>query len=231
MAEEPSQVELWSHFQTQRREAFGQARHRHRSLIRLAEKLSNGRSLLNIGCGDGFLEHSALARGWKVVSVDPDQRSVERLQSNGIDARRGTIESLPVEPETVHVVVCTEVLEHLTPPSLEEGLKQIKLVLIPGGLLVGTVPYRENLLNNEVFCPHCHQTFHRWGHHQSFDEDRLRSVLGECFSVIRIRPSYFPEWKALNWKGKLMASAQSAVALCGIYGASAKLVFAASKAY
>lgn len=229
MAEEPSQVELWSHFQTQRCGAFAQAKHRHRSLIRLAEELSSGRSLLNIGCGDGFLERTALERGWKVLSADPDQRSVDRLQSNGIDARCGAIESLPIASESVYVVVCTEVLEHLTPQSLKEGLKQIQRVLMPGGLLVGTVPYRENLLNNEVFCPHCQRTFHRWGHHQSFDEGKLRSDLEEYFSVTSIRPSYFPEWQALNWKGKLVASAQSAVGLFGVYGANAKLVFAASK--
>jgi len=229
MADKPSQAELWSHFQTQRSEVFTQARSRHYSLIRLAERLSSGRSLLNIGCGNAFLERVALARGWKVLSVDPDRRSVELVKSTGVEARCGTIESLPVASESLHVVMCTEVFEHLTPHSLVEGLKEIRRALMPGGILIGTVPYRENLLDNEVFCPHCHQIFHRWGHHQSFDQAKIRSVLGEYFSVVSVRASYFPDWQALNWRGKLLASVQCALSLLGVYGASAKLVFAASK--
>ncbi len=125
---------------------------------------------MNIGCGDGYLERSAQQKGWQVVSVDPDSKSVDELKANGIDARCGFIESLPVESESINVVVSTEVFEHLIPDSMEAGLKEIHRILSPGGILIGTVPYRENLADNEVFCPDCRKSFHRWGHHQSFDE-------------------------------------------------------------
>jgi len=171
----------------------------------------------------------ASARGWKVLSVDPVEKSMARLVAAGIDARCGMIESLPVASNSVDVVVCTEVLEHLSPDSLADGLKEVRRVLMAGGVLIGTVPYRENMIDNEVFCPHCHQVFHRWGHHQSFDENKVRAILGEYFHVVRVRPSYFPQWDSLNWKGKLGASAQWVLSLFRVYGATARIVFIASK--
>lgn len=225
MPQEPSQVQVWSHFQTQRPESFAQAANRLRWLLRLCERLCGGRSLLNVGCGNGFLEQTALASGWNVLSVDPDQKSVERLRSLGIEARCGTIESIPAPSQSVDAVVCSEVLEHLKDDSLIKGLEEIHRVLVPGGVLVGTVPYRENLLDNEVVCPHCGQVFHRWGHYQSFDQARIRSLLSGCFLVFKISPSYFPVWSALNWKGKLLASIQCGLSLFGVYGSNANLVF------
>ncbi len=86
---------------------------------------------------------------------------------------------LSVDPENLDVVVCTQVLEHLAPLVIAAGLEEIRRVLVPGGVLIGTVPYRENLAESQVFCPHCQEEFHRWGHQQSFDESRVCSVLSE----------------------------------------------------
>jgi len=146
----------------------------------------------------------------------------------GIDARRGIIESLPVASESINVVVATEVFEHLMPDSMEAGLKEIRRVLMPEGILIGTVPYRENLSDNEVFCPHCKMTFHRWGHHQSFDESRMRSVLENYFFARKVSPAFFAPWKALDWKGKLSVSARLAFSLFGIHGSTSNLLFIAA---
>lgn len=229
MPADTSQAELWSHLQTARPEAFEGAKKRLEALVHLAEKHSHGRSLLNIGCGDGYLERTAQQRNWNVESVDPDPKSVAALKAQGIDARCGLIESLPVESDSLDVVVCTEVLEHLTLESLEAGLAEIKRVLKPTGLLIGTVPYRENLSENEVFCPDCRKTFHRWGHHQSFDEARISSLLSPYFEVRDVRPRYLPTWSTYNWKARLLWSARYAFALFGNYGRDANLLFVAAK--
>ncbi|MGB9121062.1 MAG: class I SAM-dependent methyltransferase [Candidatus Angelobacter sp.] len=229
MSPDTSQFELWSHFQTERLDAFEASKSRLDYLLRLAEKKSKGRSLLNIGCGSGYLEQAAKQKNWKVLSVDPDAQSVDRLKAMEIDARRGIIESLPVASGSIHVVVSTEVFEHLNPDSMEAGLKEIQRVLLPGGILIGTVPYRENLSENEVFCPQCKMTFHRWGHHQSFDESRMRSALENYFSACKVSPAFFAPWKILDWKGKLSVSARLAFALFGIHGSTSNLLFIASK--
>src|SRR5215471_18850268 len=130
----PSQLQLWSHFQNQRPETFAQAANRLRSLLKLSERLCARGSLLNVGCGDGFLERTAAARGWKVLSVDPDEKSVERLRLMGIEARVGTIEAIPASSEGIDVVVCSEVFEHLATESLLKGLQEIRRVLVDGGI-------------------------------------------------------------------------------------------------
>ena len=225
MPQDAPQIELWSHIQTERLDAFEGSKGRLDSLIRRAEKLARGRNLLNIGCGNGYLEARAQSRQWHVVSVEPDPKSVNRLSSVGIDARCASIASLPVPAESMDVVICTEVFEHLTQDTLELGLKEIKRVLVPGGILIGTVPYRENLSDNEVFCPHCNRVFHRWGHHQTFDEAKMRALLGQEFCLHSVKPVYFAQWRQGGWKGKLLWSARRAFGLVGIYGSSANLFF------
>lgn len=229
MSPQTSQGQFWSHYQTAHPEVFAGAKTRLDFLVRLAGRMSSGRSLLNIGCGDGYLERTAQQRKWKVISVDPDASSVDRLKALGVDARCGSIESLPVDSQSVDVVVCTEVLEHLTPNSLEAGLAQIERILKPGGLLIGTVPYRENLAQNEVFCPDCRKTFHRWGHQQSFDEAKISSLLGKYLLVRKARPIYFATWDVADWKSKLNMAARSAFSWIGVYGANSNLLFVAGK--
>ena len=220
---------LWSHYQTDQPEVFADSRNRLDHLIRRAEKLSAGRTLLNIGCGDGYLELTARQRKWKVMSVDPDRKSVERLKGLGIDARCARIEGLPMGAESVDVVICTEVFEHLTPETLDTGLDQIKRVLKPGGLLIGTVPYRENLAVSTVFCPDCRKSFHRWGHLQSFDESAMQTIIGRHLQVKNVAPVYLPAWRAADWKGKLSMFARLVFSWIGVHSKESNLLFVAAR--
>lgn len=220
---------MWSHYQTAQLEVFAASRARLNFLVGLAEKLTRGRSLLNIGAGNGYLEQTARQRNWTVISVDPDPGTVERLRYQGLDARCGGIESLPVASQTVDMVICTEVFEHLTGESMESGLDQIRRVLKPGGQLIGTVPYREVLAANQVFCPDCKKNFHRWGHLQSFDEDKMRAAIGKSLRVQQIKPVYLPAWNVTDWKGKLSLFARLAFASFGIHSSESYLLFVAVK--
>lgn len=224
-----SPAEFWSHFQEKRTDVFAAGKGRLDYLIRLANKLTKGRRLLNIGCGNGYLEQRARQNNWTVVSVDPDEKSVARLQALGVDARCGMIESLPLEAHSVDVVTCTEIFEHLTPESLNAGLDEIRRVLKPGGLLIGTVPYRENLALSEVFCPDCRKTFHRWGHEQSFDEVSMQTLLGNYFSVRKVKPVYLPTWEVAHWTGKLSMFARLGFSWIGVHGANSNLLFVAAR--
>jgi cyclopropane fatty-acyl-phospholipid synthase-like methyltransferase len=229
MSPDTSQFELWSHFQTERPEVFAASKRRLEYLVRLAGKVSPGRTLLNIGCGSGHLEQYAKTKGWQVLSVDPDAQSVDRLKTAGIDARCGMIESLPVAADSVNVVVSTEVFEHLMPDTMDAGLREIQRVLAQGGALIGTVPYRERMADNAAYCPHCKVAFHRWGHHQSFDESRMRTALEKYFAVRRVGPVFFAPWNVLDWKGKLSVSARLVFSWFGIHGSTSNLLFIAVK--
>jgi len=224
-----AQTGLWSHFQTQRAETFNGAANRLSTLLRIAKKYTEVSSLLNIGCGDGSLERMALAHGWRVVSVDPDAKSIERLRSQGIDAKCGVIESIPAGDASFAVVIATEVFEHLTPEVLSSGLSEIVRVLAPRGLLIGTVPYRENLADGEIFCQHCGKISHRWGHQQSFDVAKMSAILSEHFALLHCRPLYFAPWNILNWKGKIDATIRTLLSIAGSHGSQENLLFVARK--
>jgi cyclopropane fatty-acyl-phospholipid synthase-like methyltransferase len=229
MSPDTSQFELWSHFQTEKLEVFDASKSRLEYLVKLAGKIAPGRTLLNIGCGSGYLEQAAKQKNWQVLSVDPSAQSVDRLKAMGIDARCGMIESLPIEPESVDIVVSTEVFEHLMPDVMDVGLKEIQRVLVRGGALIGTVPYRERLADNETYCPHCKVAFHRWGHLQTFDEMRMSSALEKYFAIRKVGPIFFAPWNVLDWKGKLSVSARLAFSWFGVHGTTSNLLFIAVK--
>ncbi len=223
-----AQEKLWEHFQSAGINRFDHARWRLSKLLREATKRTQGRSLLNIGCGNGSLEFAAQAQGWNVISVDPDQAAINRLALKGINAKVGRIESLPIDEGALDVVICSEVLEHLSPQVMRQGLAEIRRVLKIGGFLIGTTPYRELLTNQEVFCPHCHEIFHRWGHQQSLDEVSMQHYLAEVLNVVEVRARYFPVW-ATNWKGKAINAALALLGQFGSHGQNSNLFFIASK--
>ena len=72
-----------------------------------------------------------------------------------------------------------------------------------GGLFCGTVPARERLDENVVVCPCCRSKFHRWGHLQSFDCARIRTLLEQDFDVGNLSERDFVTWGTLNWKGRI----------------------------
>jgi SAM-dependent methyltransferase len=223
------QSDIWAYYQNEAMDNFSGAKKRLDYLVKFAHRAKfNYSTLLNIGCGDGYLERTALAAGWKVLSLDPDQRAVNRLAEQGIEAHCGVIESLPLQDESVDVVTCSEVLEHLTADQMNAGLAEIKRVLKPKGLLLGTTPYCETLNDNKFVCIHCGVRSHRWGHHQSFDEVKMQSGLGQFFSVLKVGPKYFPNWQT-NWKGKLFNLALLTLSMMGSSGKSSNLFFAAVK--
>jgi len=219
------QTAIWSYMQNEKPEVFLGAQARLNFLLRIARKVAGTGNLLNIGAGSSYLELRARQSGWTVVSVDPDERTCERLRDQGIDARVGFIERLPVESESIDVVVATELLEHLTPDEFHSGLAEIKRVLVPQGVLIGTTPYREDLAASTVVCPDCKKVFHRHGHQQSFTSDSMRSELSKYLTVQRCKPVVFTPWNILNWKGKILALLQTVVARVGIHGENENLLF------
>lgn len=219
------QTAIWSYLQNERPDVFLGTANRLDSLLRIARKVIGSGNLLNIGAGNCYLEVQARRCGWNVVSVDPDEKTCARLLAQGIDARVGMVEKLPVESESMNVVVASEVLEHLTRDSFLAGLSEIKRVLAPQGAFIGTTPYQEDLAASTVVCPDCKKVFHRRGHQQSFTSDSMRFELSKYLTVDTCKPVTFPPWNILNWKGKLIALLQMVLTRCGVHGADESLLF------
>jgi SAM-dependent methyltransferase len=186
---------------------------------------SHSPAALNIGAGAGLLEELLIRQGWSVRSLDPSENAIKRLREKGIGGTVGRIEALPYEDGFFDVVFCSEVLEHLSDSELDRAMREIIRVLKPGGYLLGTVPYKENLKENEVICPECGKTFHRWGHHQQFDHEKLRNTFGKSFKVSAIRPMLFIHWRKLNLKRKVAAFIKLFLLFIGSHGSNETLYF------
>ena len=206
-----SQEKIWQYFQGDGIQNFDDAVPRLEHLYKRARKYGRGRQLqaLNIGVGNGWLERRCHGVGWTVSALDPGEDAIGSLVKDGIDGRVGQIESMPFETNTFDVVFCSEVLEHLSDDQLSSGLAEIKRVLTPDGILIGTVPYRESLFEGLVICPDCGKRFHRWGHQQSFDKECLAKAFVQAGMMpISIQTYAFPVYSKSLPLNRLRQSAR-----------------------
>ena len=99
-----------------------------------------GLNVLDVGCGEGCISELLARRGCNVWGVDRSAEAVktaaECAVENGlaIDYRVGSAEKLPYEDATFEVVVCIDVLEHVT--DVPKVVREMARVLMPGGFFL-----------------------------------------------------------------------------------------------
>ncbi|HKY88536.1 MAG TPA: class I SAM-dependent methyltransferase [Candidatus Limnocylindrales bacterium] len=115
-------------------------RNRERVVRRLVRKYARSDlPILDAGCGTGLnLRH--LPPG--SVGLDINPRNVEAVSRRLPEHRviLGDVEGMPLDDGAFGTVLCTEVLEHV--PDPRQALTEIRRVLVPGGVLIGSVPAR-----------------------------------------------------------------------------------------
>jgi len=114
----------------------------------IVEKVQQSRPsrILDLGCGRGFYTNllARLEFVDSVVGIDQSDsylakaRRISRELPN-VTFVRGDICQLPFNDHQFDLVVCSEVLEHVKEPTW--AVAHIKRVLIPGGVLEGSVPH------------------------------------------------------------------------------------------
>lgn len=115
---------------------------RHRILRSWVEDYSkDGKvcSLLDWGCGPGTSIQTFRERhpDWDFHMADiADKRSLE--QDKPFYLLDADNPSLPLPPNSMDVIVCSEVLEHVH--NLTATIREIHRLLNPGGILVGSIP-------------------------------------------------------------------------------------------
>jgi 2-polyprenyl-3-methyl-5-hydroxy-6-metoxy-1,4-benzoquinol methylase len=117
------------------------AEEQYRDLLRWLSRatgLSTG-SLLDFGCADGGFLREAAARGWSVVGYEPTAHLAEAARRWGLAIHsEPRLDDVGIAPESLDVVHCSHVLEHL--PAPRRALGWMHRVLRPGGWLVVQVP-------------------------------------------------------------------------------------------
>ena len=225
------QEKIWDYFQTEGVASFSGNAKRLRFI--LSKIKPNEKRVLNIGVGNGYLEVLLLKNGKTVYALDPSSAAIENLKKNlGLSdavARVGYSQEIPFVDGSMDVVDMSEVIEHLDDEILAKTLGEVRRVLRRGGRFIGTVPAEENLKESECVCPKCGHIFHRWGHIQHFDEERLAKILGDYFIDCEITRHFFGDPKLVNWKGKIGYFVKNLLMALGIKGGGETFFFIAHK--
>jgi 2-polyprenyl-6-hydroxyphenyl methylase/3-demethylubiquinone-9 3-methyltransferase len=93
--------------------------------------------VLDIGCGGGYLSEEFARKGFQVTGIDPSNESILYAQKHAQDNNlvinyiHGYGENLPFESNSFPIVVCCDVLEHVS--DLKKVIAEISRVLAPGG--------------------------------------------------------------------------------------------------
>jgi 2-polyprenyl-6-hydroxyphenyl methylase / 3-demethylubiquinone-9 3-methyltransferase len=99
-----------------------------------------GMSVLDLGCGGGFMAEALARRGAKVIGIDPSAPAIEAAREHAaaegldIDYRVASGEDLPLSDGSLDCVVAVDVFEHVT--DIAPVLDEICRVLKPGGQLL-----------------------------------------------------------------------------------------------
>jgi len=136
---------------------------------------ASGTVALDVGTRDGHLARLLAARYGVVVALDIVR---PRVEHPGVERVQGDITALPFGDDRFDVVLCAEVLEHISPELLEKACRELTRVT-RGSLVVG-VPYRQDLRCGATTCGTCGAVNPPWSHVNTFDEARL----GDLFAPL-----------------------------------------------
>jgi SAM-dependent methyltransferase len=141
-----------------------------------AAELAAGRTVLDAGCGMGYgCRILADAGARRVVGVDIAAAVLEASPAAGhpgVELETGDVLNLSLPPESFELVVCFEVLEHVSVP--ERVLDELSRVLSPGGVLAVSTPNRDRYVPGN---PH---------HLHELDPAELEAALRERFAHVRL---------------------------------------------
>jgi ubiquinone/menaquinone biosynthesis C-methylase UbiE len=117
---------------------------RHRAILRMVDKsdLSVGSSVIDLGCGPGFLSVELARKGYRGVGLDGAAAMVERCRrqaaGEGIadlwQYEVGDVEAIPFEDARFDAAICAGVIEYL--PSDQRLISEAARVLRPGGRFI-----------------------------------------------------------------------------------------------
>jgi ubiquinone/menaquinone biosynthesis C-methylase UbiE len=112
-------------------------------LRKVLDSFSISTKILDVGCGEGALVQEYHAKGYEIQGVDPNYESSL--------VQRGDATALDFRDESFEVVLCLDVLEHLSFQQQEQALAEMSRVLSKGGTLIITVPNLAHLASRLSF--------------------------------------------------------------------------------
>ncbi len=184
------------------------------SFLRHTGRLREGATVLDYGCGPGFLVQHLLGQGVRCYGTDSSPEAVQltnqkvHADDKWMGATVVTSPPLPYPDAHFDVVTCLETLEHLDDATLKVVISEVRRLLKRGGVALFTTPNEEDLTRSFILCPFCNTEYHKVQHLRSFSADSLRAVLESLgFNVLFCRgvnlwefQRALPGWKDRSYR-------------------------------
>ena len=155
-----------------------------------------GKTVVDLGAGDGALTSLIAARGARVIAVDNEAKGLALAKENferlGLSAEfvLGSVEDIPLADGCADAVVSCDVIEHLD--LREKHVQEAARLLKKGGIAVITTPYRIC----EMPAPfHTHEFF----------PSELKALATPYFGEVFVRETHHLFWFAFfNYRPKVL---------------------------
>jgi ubiquinone/menaquinone biosynthesis C-methylase UbiE len=152
-------------------------------LVKHTLKRSKAKFILDVGCAEGFVTSFLSQLPAYVIGIDIDESiKIAKTKVKNAYFVYASITHLPFKDGSFEAVTLLEILEHLPNAAINKGIAEVDRVLTSGGTLIVSVPYKEKITYTR--CIHCGKLTPLWGHIQSFDEGKLKSLLPKNYAQI-----------------------------------------------
>ncbi|MBN2169490.1 MAG: class I SAM-dependent methyltransferase [Actinobacteria bacterium] len=145
------------------------------------------KSVLEVGCGDGFIINQV--KGIPKMGLDIEPEALKKVSSPTTEA---PVSAIPFEDRSWELVVASEILEHISPEDYNISLEEISRVA--GRSIIVTVPNHEQLSSGYARCEQCRKVYHRNHHQRSYSRQSLEKLFKD-FSIVGLSEIGEPERK------------------------------------
>ncbi len=139
------------------------------------------KSIIDVGCGNGYILNylNELKKYNRLVGVDFSSNALTFVKTEKYEC---DITSIPFKDSSFDLVMCNEVLEHLTINEFTSALKHLKR--LTKKYIIITVPNNENLEDDLVCCPYCFTWFNQELHLRSFTKEKIKNLFYD-FEILK----------------------------------------------
>ena len=130
-----------------------------------------GARVLEIGARDGYISRLLADRFDEVTALDLTRPDIDHPNVVPV---QGDVTKLAFPDRSFDFVLCAEVLEHIPPDLLAAACNELMRVT-RNSMVIG-VPFRQDTRVGRTTCGACGGQNPCWGHVNSFDENRLRTL-------------------------------------------------------
>ncbi len=121
---------------------------RYEEILDRFEHLKKTNNLLDVGSGSAFFAEIAIKRGWNVFGTELTDETIQNAEQKGVNMSKGKLEAIQFEPDFFDLIICIEVIEHVSFPT--KFVKEIQRTLRKGGAAYISTPNFDSLLRRRL---------------------------------------------------------------------------------